>query len=61
MLVDAVSEPMLNFGFHPADGTQAEAYPPRESAFGFELVNHRASKAGDLADLREPKNLYGRH
>lgn len=61
MPVDAVGEPMLNFGFHPADGAQAEAYPSRESAFGLELVNHGTSEAGDLADLREPKYLYGRH
>jgi hypothetical protein len=61
MLVDAVSEPTLNFRFHPTDGAQAEAYPSRESVFGLELVNHRASEAGDLADLREPKYLYGRH
>ena len=60
MLVDAVSEPTLNFRFHPTDGAQAEAYPSRESVFGLELVNHRASEAGDFADLRETENLYGR-
>src|ERR1035438_4932854 len=43
--------------FHPAYGAQTYAHPGRESAFGLELVDHRASEAGDLADLREPKYL----
>ena len=61
MMLDAARKPELNFRLHPADGAQANAHPARESPFSFELVDHRASKAGDAADLREPENLYGRH
>jgi hypothetical protein len=57
MVLDAPPEPMLHFRFHPAYGAQTYAHPGRESAFGLELVDHRASEAGDLADLREPKYL----
>jgi hypothetical protein len=60
MMLDAACEPELNFGFNPTDGTKADAYTSWESAFGLELVNHRASEAGDFADLGETENLYGR-
>ena len=61
MFLDAPSEPALNFRLHPAHGAQANAHPSWESAFGFELVNHGATEAGDLADLRKTENLYGRY
>jgi hypothetical protein len=40
MTLDAARKPELNFGLHPTDGAQAKAHPARESAFGFELVDH---------------------
>lgn len=61
MLLDAPSEPALNFGLHPTHGTQANAHTRRESALGFELVNHGATEAGDPADLRKTENLFGRY
>ena len=61
MMLDAAREPVLNFRFYPAHRAQTDAHAAWKSAFGLELVNHRASEAGDLADLREPKYLYGRH
>jgi hypothetical protein len=60
MLFQAICEPNLNFLFYPAHGAQANAHPTRESSFGFELIDHGASEAGDLTDLRKTKNLYGR-
>ena len=58
MLFDAAREPVLNFRFHPPHSTQAYTHSSRKSAFGLELVNHGASKAGDLADLWESEDLY---
>lgn len=60
MAFDTAREPVLNFRLYPTHGAQADAHHGRESSFGLELVDHRASKAGDLADLGEPENLYGR-
>jgi hypothetical protein len=60
VLLDATCEPELNFRFHPTDGTQANAHTRWESAFGFELVDHRATEAGYFAYLGEPKNPDGR-
>lgn len=61
MMLDAPREPELHFGFHPAHRAQPDAHPTRESALGLELVDHRASEAGDFADLRQAKNLDGRY
>jgi len=60
VLLDAPREPALNFRLHPAHGAQANAHTSWESAFGLELVDHRATEAGDSAYLGETENLYGR-
>ncbi len=60
MMLYAAREPVLNFRFYPAHRAQTNAHAARESAFGLELVNHRASEAGNFADFRETENLYGR-
>jgi hypothetical protein len=57
---NSIREPALHFRFHPTHGAQAYAHSSREPAFGFELVDHGASEAGDLTNLRKTKNLYGR-
>jgi len=59
-MVNSIREPALHFGFHPTHGAQAYAHSSGEPAFGLQLVNHGASEAGDLTNLRKTENLYGR-
>jgi len=54
---NAARKPELDFRLHPTDSSQPDAHPARESVLGLELVDHRASEAGDFADLRQTKNL----
>jgi hypothetical protein len=51
MVFDAASKPQLDFRLNPPHGSRADTDPARKPAFGFELVDHRASETCDFADL----------
>jgi hypothetical protein len=61
MMLDTIREPEQHFRFHPAYRAQPYSYSARESALGLELVDHRASEAGDFADLRQAQNPHSRY
>ena len=56
-LLDALPHPLLNFSVDPADRTDANLYAARKSLFRFQLIDHRSSQAGHLADLRKTQKL----
>lgn len=57
---DSIRKPPLNFCFYPPHRPRPDAHSARKPSFGFELVDHRASEACDLADLRETQNVHTR-
>jgi len=61
VLLDAPSEPALNFGLHPTTARKPMRTRVGNLRSGFELVNHGATEAGDPADLRKTENLFGRY
>jgi hypothetical protein len=61
MPLDSPSQPPLHFRLYPAHGSRSDPHTARKPAFGFELVDHRASQASGFADLRQTQDLYARH
>jgi len=52
MPLDSPRQPSLHLRLHPAHGSRSDPHTARKPAFGFELVDHRASQASGSADLR---------
>lgn len=57
---DSIRKPTLYLGLYPPHGPRPDANPAGKPACRFELVDHRAPEACDLADLRQAQNLQTR-
>lgn len=57
---DSIRKPTLYLGLYPPHGPRPDANSAGKPAGRFELVDHRATEACDLADLRETQNLHTR-
>jgi hypothetical protein len=58
--LDPIRQPALNFVVQPANGTRPNFYSPRKLVRGLQLIDHRPTQPGDLANLRQSKYLKTR-